>query len=122
LECFILFFWQKRVSSSLPDIKDAKGYLDHHELLQYYLWLPDYSTKRSDCLIITNASNSEAIHFWEGLICVAVKDGSLCFLFNNKGMLYHGKGFEMLAALDQHCHPDTVMNAFTTLMSLFNNV
>jgi hypothetical protein len=28
----------------------------------------------------------------------------------------------MLAALDQHCRPDTVANAFTTLMSLFNDV
>ncbi len=27
----------------------------------------------------------------------------------------------MLAALDQHCRPDTVANAFTTLMSLFND-
>ncbi len=28
----------------------------------------------------------------------------------------------MLLALDQHCCPDTVANAFTTLMSLFNDV
>ncbi len=28
----------------------------------------------------------------------------------------------MLAALDQDCCPDTVMNAFTTLMFLFNDV
>ncbi len=27
----------------------------------------------------------------------------------------------MLAALNQHCHPDLVANAFTTLMSLFND-
>jgi hypothetical protein len=53
---------------------------------------------------------------------MAVKDGSLWFLFNNKGMLYYGKGFEMLAALNQNCRPDTVANAFTTLMSLFNDV
>ncbi len=37
-------------------------------------------------------------------------------------MLYYGKGFEMLAALDQHCRPDTVANALTTLMSLFNDI
>jgi hypothetical protein len=105
------------------DIKDAKGYLDHHELIQYYLRLPDYSTKCSDSLLITNASNLCASHFWEGLIHAAVKDGSLHLLFDNKGTLYHGKGFEMHEALDQHCCcPDTVTNAFTTLMSLFNDV
>jgi hypothetical protein len=35
--------------------------------------------------------------------------------------MYDGKGFEMLAALNLHCRPDTVANAFSTLMSLFNN-
>ncbi len=28
----------------------------------------------------------------------------------------------MLAMLDQHCCPDTISNAFSTLMSLFNDV
>ena len=53
---------------------------------------------------------------------MAIKDGSLWFKFKNKGSLYYGKGFEMLTALDQHCCPDTVANAFTTIMSLFNDV
>ncbi len=35
--------------------------------------------------------------------------------------MYDGKGFEMLAALNQHCRPDSVANVFTTLMLLFNN-
>ncbi len=35
--------------------------------------------------------------------------------------MYNGKGFEMLAALNQHCHPDSVTNAFTTLLLLFND-
>ncbi len=35
--------------------------------------------------------------------------------------MYDGKGFEMLAALNQHCCPDSVVNAFTTLMLLFND-
>jgi hypothetical protein len=52
---------------------------------------------------------------------VAIQDGSLHFLFENKGLMYDRKGFEMLAALNQHCHPNSVANAFTTLMSLFNN-
>ncbi len=45
----------------------------------------------------------------------------LKFLFENKGSVYDGKGFEMLAALNRHCRPDTVANAFSTLMSLFND-
>jgi len=60
--------------------------------------------------------------FWEGQIWNAVCEGSLHFLFDNKGTLYHDKGFEMLAVLDQHCRPDTIANAFSTLMSLFNEV
>jgi hypothetical protein len=68
-------------SIKLPDIKDAKGYLDNHELIQYYLWLPDYSTQCSDSLLITDASNSEASQVWESLIHMAIKDGSLWFLF-----------------------------------------
>jgi hypothetical protein len=53
---------------------------------------------------------------------LAIKDGSLCFLFENKGNLYNGPGFKMLVALSQHCRPDTVVNAFTSLLSLFNDV
>jgi hypothetical protein len=60
--------------------------------------------------------------FWEGQIQNAVREDSLHFLFDNTGTLYHGKGFEMLAMLDQHCCPDTISNAFSTLMSLFNDV
>jgi hypothetical protein len=47
-------------SIQLLDIKNAKGYLDNHQLIQYYLWLPDYSIWRLDSLLITEASNSEA--------------------------------------------------------------
>jgi hypothetical protein len=35
--------------------------------------------------------------------------------------MYDGKGFEMLAALNLHCHPDSIANAFTTLLLLFND-
>ncbi len=52
---------------------------------------------------------------------MAVQDGSLRFLFENKGSMFDGKGFKMLAALNQQCHPDSVANAFMTLMSLFND-
>ncbi len=53
---------------------------------------------------------------------VAEQDGSLHFLFENKGSFYHGKGHEMLVALKQNFCPNMVSNAFTTLMSLFNDV
>ncbi len=51
-----------------------------------------------------------------------MKDGSLRFLFENKGDQFHGRGFEMLATLDHHCRLDTVSNAFSSLLSLFNEV
>jgi hypothetical protein len=47
--------------------------------------------------------------------------GVVAFLYKNKGSMYDGKGFEILAALNHHCHPNSITNAFTTLMSLFNN-
>jgi hypothetical protein len=50
-----------------------------------------------------------------------VQEGLLHFLFENKGSLYDGKGFEMLDALNQHCRPDSVASAFITLLSLFND-
>ncbi len=39
-----------------------------------------------------------------------------------EGDLFHGHGFKMLATLNQHCHPDTVSNQFSSLLSLFNEV
>jgi hypothetical protein len=106
----------------LPIIKDAKAYLDVHNMIQYYLRQPEYSTQRSDDVLVTSPSNVAASLFWEGQLRNAVREGSLWFLFENKGTLYHGKGFEMLAALDQHCRLDSITNAFCTLMSLFNDV
>jgi hypothetical protein len=35
--------------------------------------------------------------------------------------MYNRKRFEILAALNQHCCPNSVANAFTTHMSLFND-
>jgi hypothetical protein len=61
---------------------------------------------------------------WEGQLCLAVKDGNLRFLFKNKGnlYLYNNCRFEMPAALTQHCPPDSVANAFTSLLLLCNSV
>ncbi len=52
---------------------------------------------------------------------MAVQDRPLHFLFENKGSMYEGKGFEMLAVFNWHCRPDSVANAFTTLMLLFKD-
>ncbi len=70
---------------------------------------------------MTDLTNAEAICFWEGQIWVTVQEGLLHFLFENKGSTYDGKGSKMLNALSQHCCPDSVANAFTTLLSLFND-
>ncbi len=106
----------------LDVFKDAKDYLDDYDMIQFYLRIPDFSIGCSDGLLVMDPSNVEASRVWEGQLCLAVKDGSLCFLFENKGDQFHGRGFKMLATLDQHCHPDTVSNAFSSLLSLFNEV
>jgi hypothetical protein len=108
--------------AKLTEIKNAKAYLDLQDLIQYHLCLSEYSTKWADDALVTDMIILEASLFWEGQIRVAVRDGSLQFLFYNIGSVYHGKGFEMLTALEQYCHPNTMANAFTRLMSLFNNV
>ncbi len=91
-------------------------------MIQFYLRIPDFSTGSSDGLLVTDPSNAEASQVWEGQLCLAVKDGSLRFLFENKGDQFQCRGFEMLAMLDQHCHPNTVSNAFSSFLSLFNEV
>jgi hypothetical protein len=105
----------------LPPIADAKAYFNLSSILQYYLRCPDFLTQRSDDAHVTDLRNAEASVYWEGQIRVALQDGSLCFLFENKGSMYDGKGFKMLAALNQHCRPNSVANAFTTLMLLLND-
>jgi hypothetical protein len=51
-----------------------------------------------------------------------LKDGGDAqFLFENTGSTYHDKGFEMLQVLEDHYHPSSVSNTFTTLLSLFND-
>jgi hypothetical protein len=87
----------------LPALKDAKAYLDVYDIILYWLRQPEYSTQLLDeSLLVTTPSNVEASLFWEGQIQAAVREGSLRFLFDNKGTLYHGKGFEMLAVLNQY--------------------
>ena len=87
-----------------------------------YLQSDDYFTRRSDALLIPDPSNAEASRYWEGQLRVALKNGGLRFLFDNTESRFHGKGFKMIDVLNRHCHPDSVTNAFTTLLSLFNDV
>jgi hypothetical protein len=105
----------------LPPIADSKAYLNLTSIIQYYLHCSEFSTQQLDIALVTDLRNAEASCFCEGQIQVAVQEDSLHFLFENKGSIYDGKGFEMLDALNQHCHPDSIANAFTTLLSLFND-
>ena len=99
----------------LTVLKDPKAYLDVYDMILYWLRQPEYGTQLSDeSLLVMTPSNFAASLFWEGRIRSAVRKGSLWFLFNNKGTLYHGKGFEMLTVLNQHCWPDTIATAFST--------
>ncbi len=104
----------------LDPMKDPKAFLDSLEQIQYFLRMPDFCTGRTDDSLVTGESNQEASRVWEDELRKAVKEGTLRFLFENKGTQYHGYGFEMLAALMQHCCPDTVTNAFSSLSPLFN--
>ena len=106
----------------LSEIKDIKSYLDMQDEIDYYLRSDEYSTRRPDALLITDPSNAEASHYWEGQLQGVLKNGGLCFLFDNTGSHFHGKFFKMIDVLNRHCRPDSVTNAFTTLMSLFNDV
>jgi hypothetical protein len=87
----------------LPPIADAKAYLNLYSILQYYLHCPESSTLHSDDALVTDSRNAEASAHWEGQIRMAVQDGSLHFLFKNKGSMYNGKGFKMLSVLNQYC-------------------
>jgi hypothetical protein len=102
----------------LDPMKDVKAFLDLLEQIHFYLRMPEFSTGHANCSLTIDAENLEAGRAWEGQLRLAIKEGSLCFLFEKKGSLFHGSGFEILDTLMQHCHPDTVSNAFTCLLSL----
>ena len=90
--------------------------------IDFHLRSDKYCTRQLDDKLITDPTNAEASRYWEGRLRIAVKNGGLRFLFENTGSRFHGKGFEMIDVLNHHCHPDSVTNAFTILMSLFNDV
>ncbi len=106
----------------LNPIKDVKAYLDALGIFEFYLRDPDFSPGLPDSTLVTTSSNFEASCLWEGQLHLAVKDSKLCFLFQNKGDIYNGRGFKMLAALNAYCHPDSVANPFFSLLSIFNKL
>ncbi len=106
----------------INSIKDRKAYLDALGIIEFYLRDPDFSPGLPDSVLVTTSSNFEASHLWKGQLCLVVKDGELCFLFENKGDTYIGRGFEMLAACNACCHPNSVANAFSSLLSIFDEL
>jgi hypothetical protein len=44
----------------LSPLPDAKSFIDHFKLIQYYLCVPEYSTGQSDGALVTEVSNLEA--------------------------------------------------------------
>jgi hypothetical protein len=106
----------------LDAIKDAKAFLDSLDIIEFYLRKPEFSSGLPGGALVTTPSNLKASRLWEGQLRLAVKDGDLWFLFENKGTLFNGCSFEMLAALTAYCHPDSIANAFSSLLSLFNEI
>jgi hypothetical protein len=106
----------------LDPMKDAKAFLDFLEQIHFYLQMPEFSTGYANGSLTTDVRNFDVSCALEGQLRLAVKEGSLCFLSENKGSQFHGCSFEMVDTLMQHCHPDTVSDAFTSLLSLFNDV
>jgi hypothetical protein len=103
-------------------IKDAKACLDALGIIEFYLQDPKYSPCLADDALVTTSSNFEASRLWEGQLYLAIKDGKLQFLFENKGNIYNGHGFEMLAALNAYCHPDSIANTFSYLLLIYNEL
>jgi hypothetical protein len=67
----------------LDSTKNAKTYLDALGIFEFYLWEPDFSSDFLDGALVTTPSNYEASCLWKGQLHLAVKDGELCFLFEN---------------------------------------
>ncbi len=80
-------------------IKDVMAFLNLLEQIQFYLRMPEFSTGHTNESLTTNLGNQEATWVWEGQLHLAIWDGTLRFLFKNKGNQLHGQGFEMLATL-----------------------
>jgi hypothetical protein len=71
----------------LNPMKDEKAFLDLLEQIHFYLQMPEFSTGHANCSLTIDAENLEAGRAWEGQLRLAIKEGSLCFLFEKKGAL-----------------------------------
>jgi hypothetical protein len=106
----------------LNPIKDVKAYLNALGIIEFYLQEPELSTNHMDCNLVMTMSNLKASHPWEGQLHLAIRDGTLHFLFENKGDIYNSCSFEMLATLNAYCCPKSVANSFSSLLSIFNKL
>jgi hypothetical protein len=68
----------------LCELKDPKAFIDNWDLIQYYLRILEISAGHRDDALVTNSTNLEASCLWEGQLCLAMKDGLLCYLFEKK--------------------------------------
>jgi hypothetical protein len=83
----------------LNPIKVVKSFLNLLEQIQFYLRMPEFSTGHANESLTTNLGNQEASQVWEGQLHLTVWDGTLQFIFKNKGSQFHGRGFKILATL-----------------------
>ncbi len=70
---------------------------------------------------MTDGPSALASQFWEGQIRTSLKDGSVCYLFENTDSKYFGKGFEMIQVLENNFRPSSISNSFTTPLARFND-
>jgi hypothetical protein len=100
---------------TLPPIKSGNDYLKSRDLILFWLWCPGFLTARDNSLLVMDECNALASQFWEGQLRTSLKDGTVCFLFDNTGSTLYGKGFEMLQVLEENFCPLSISNSFTTL-------
>jgi hypothetical protein len=105
---------------TLPPINSNNNYLCSRNLTLFWLYSSGFSTACDNSLLITDAHNALASQFWEGQLQTSLKDGLVWFLFENMGLTFYGKGFEMLELLEDTFRPSSISNTFTTLLALFN--
>jgi hypothetical protein len=77
----------------LHPIKDMIAFLDSLEQIQFYLHMPEFSTGHANESLTTNLSNQEASWVWEEQLHLTIWDGTLWFLFKNKGSQSHHRSF-----------------------------
>jgi hypothetical protein len=92
--------------------------LGRHSILDPLPWLlhGPYNSQ-----LVTDDRKALVSQFWEGQLCTSLKDGTVCYLFENTGSTYFGKGFDMLQVLEDNFHPLSISNLCTTLLVLLND-